>query len=68
MLVYGSLTLGGMVFLGYDNGFHPSLAFFQMPWYVGMFISFFELWFFVWILKSGEEVVSSSIPKGLGIP
>jgi len=38
MLVYYCLAVGGMVFPGYDNGFHPSLAFFQMPWYVGMFI------------------------------
>jgi len=30
MLVYGSLVVGGMVLSGYDSGFHPSLAFFQI--------------------------------------
>ena len=35
---YGSLVVGGMVLSGYDSGFQPSLAFFWMPWYVGMFI------------------------------
>jgi len=45
MFVYGSLAIDGMVFPSYDNGFQHSLAFFQMPWYVGMFISVFELWF-----------------------
>ena len=44
MLVYGSLDISGMVFSGYDNGFQPSLAFFRMPWYVGMFILVLELW------------------------
>lgn len=39
MLVYGSLLVGGMVLPGYDSSFQPSLTFFQMPWYVGMFIS-----------------------------
>jgi len=39
MLVYGSLVVYGMVLSGYESGFHPSLAFFWMPWYVGMFIS-----------------------------
>jgi len=28
MLVSGSPTISGMVFLGYDNGFQPSLALF----------------------------------------
>ena len=39
MLVYGSLVVAGMALSGYDSGFQPSLAFFWMPWYVGMFIS-----------------------------
>jgi len=57
-----------MVLPSYDNGFQPSLSFFWMPWYVGMFISVFELWFAGWILESKAEVVSRFIPKGLGIP
>ena len=68
MLVYGSLVFGGTVFSSYKSDFQPTLAFFRMPWYVGMFISVFELWFAGWISKSGAKVVSSSIPKGLGIP
>ena len=44
MLVYGSLIVGDMVLSDYDSGFQPSLAFFQMPWYVGMFISILELY------------------------
>ena len=44
MLAYGSLVVSGMVLPGYDSGFHPILAFFQMPWYVRMFISVLELW------------------------
>jgi len=44
MFVYGYLTVDGMVLPGYDNGFQPRLAFFQMPWYVGMFILVLELW------------------------
>ena len=44
MLVYGSLTIGGMVFFsGYDSGFKPILGFFRMPLYVGMFISFLRV-------------------------
>ena len=58
MLVYGSLFVGGMVLLGYDRCVQPNLSFFQMPWYVGMFILIFELWFVGWILESGVEVVS----------
>jgi len=38
MLVYGSLAISGMVLLGYDSGFQPSLAFFWMSWYFGMLI------------------------------
>jgi len=49
MLVYGSLVVSGMILLGYDNGFQPSLDFFGMASYVGMFISVFELWFVGWI-------------------
>ena len=30
MLVYGSLVVRGMVLMGYDIGFQPSLAFFQI--------------------------------------
>jgi len=38
MFVYGSLVVIGMVFPSYDSSFQPSLAFFHIPWYVGMFI------------------------------
>jgi len=68
MLVYGSLVFVGMVLPGYESGFQPSLAFFRIPWYVGMFIFVFEIWFVGWISESGAEVVSNFIPKGLGIP
>jgi len=44
MLVYGSLVFDGMALSVSDNSFHPSLAFFRMPWYVGTFISVLELW------------------------
>jgi len=39
MLVYGSLVIGGMVFLGYDSGFQRSLAIFRCHG-VGMFMVF----------------------------
>ena len=68
MLVYGSLVFGGMVFPGYDNGFQRSLAFFQMPWCVGMLISVLSFGIAEWISESGVEVVSRFIPKGLGMP
>jgi len=66
-MVYGSLAFRGMVLSGYDSGFQPSLAFFQMSWYVVMFISVFKLLFVEWILESRIEVISRFIPKGLGI-
>ncbi len=68
MLVYGYLVVGGMVLLGYDSVFQPSLAFFRMPWYVGMFIQFWNFGISRWILESRAEVVSWFIPKGPGIP
>jgi len=68
MLVYGSLTVSGMVLPGYDSGFQPSLTFFWMPWYIGMFYLSFEIWFSIWISKCESKVVSRSIPKGLGVP
>ncbi len=68
MLVYGSLALDGMVLLDYDNGFEPSLAFFWMPWYVGMSILFWSFGIVGWISKSRVELVSRFIPKGLGNP
>lgn len=30
ILVFGSLAVGGMVFPGFDSGFQPFLAFFQI--------------------------------------
>lgn len=45
MFVYGSLVVSGMVFPGYDNGFHRNLSFSWMPWYVEMFISIFSFSF-----------------------
>ena len=68
MSVYGSLAVGGMVFPGYDSGFQPSLAFFKIPWCVGMLISVLSFGILRWISKSEAEVVSRFIPKGLGIP
>ena len=67
MLVYGSPSIGGMGFLGYDNGFHHSLSFFWMPWYVGMFISVLEIWN-CWMDFRKAEVVTRFVPKGLGNP
>jgi len=43
MLVYDSLSASGMVLLGYDNGFQPSLAFFRMPWCWDVYFSFLAL-------------------------
>jgi hypothetical protein len=68
MLVYGSLVVGGMVLSGYDSGFQPSLAFFWMPWCVGMLFLVLSFGLPGWISESGVEVVSRFIPKGLGIP
>jgi len=43
MLVYISVVVGGMVFSGYDNGFHPSLAFSYAMRYLDVYLGF-ELW------------------------
>jgi len=66
--MYSSLAIGGMVFPGYDSGFQPSLAFFQMAWCVWMLISVLSFGIARWISEYWVEVVSRFIPKGLGTP
>ena len=68
MLVFGYFFVGGMVLLGYDNGFRPFLDFLWMPWCVGILILVLSFGFSIWILESRVEVVSRFIPKGLGFP
>jgi len=63
MLVYGSLDVGGMVLSCYDNGFHPNLSFFQMPWYVGMFISVLSFGFPDGFRNPGWRWSQVSFPK-----
>ena len=66
--MYGSLAVDDMVLSGYDSGFQPRFAFFLDAMVCYDVYLDFELWFAGWILKSRVEVVSSFIPKGLGIP
>jgi len=68
MLVYGSLAFRGMVFLGYDNGFQPSLTFLHIPWCVGILFHFLSFGIVGWISETREKLVSRLIHKGLRIP
>ena len=63
MLVYGSLVVGGIFLSGYDNGFQPSLAFFKIPWYVGIFISVLSFGFPDGFRNLGRRWSQSSFPK-----
>ena len=64
MLVYSSLGVGGMIFLGHDSGFSalPCL-FFQISMVLWDFFLVFEIWNCRMVLELGAEVVSGKFAK-----
>ena len=63
MLVYGSLVVCGMVLSSYDSGFKPSLSFFYMSWYVGMFILVLSFGLLDEFQNLGQMWSQGSFPK-----
>ena len=63
MLVYGYLVVSGMAFPGYDSGFHPSRAFFWMPWCWDVYFCFLIFGFLDGFWNPGQRWSQGSFPN-----